>query len=39
MALGVLKEHLRVAQENMKKYVDKRRRDVQYQLGDEKEKK
>ncbi|TYK14530.1 Transposon Ty3-I Gag-Pol polyprotein [Cucumis melo var. makuwa] len=33
VTLGVLKEDLRVAQENMKKYADKKRRDVQHQVG------
>lgn len=34
MMLGVLKEHLRLAQEKMKKSVDKKRRDVEFQVGD-----
>lgn len=32
--LGALKEHLRVAQDKMKKYVDLKRREVDYQVGD-----
>lgn len=32
--LGMLKEHLRVAQERMKKYVDQKRREVEYKVGD-----
>lgn len=30
VTLGTLKEHLKVAQENMKKYVDLKRRHVEY---------
>lgn len=32
MALGALKEHLRIAQEKMKKYVDLNRRHVEFQV-------
>ncbi|KAA0063300.1 Ty3/gypsy retrotransposon protein [Cucumis melo var. makuwa] len=32
--LGALKEHLRVAQERMKKFADLKRRDVEFQTGD-----
>ena len=34
VALGAFKEHLREAQEKMKKYVDAKRREVEYQVGD-----
>ena len=34
VALGALKEHLRVAQERMKKYADLKRRDVEFQEGE-----
>ena len=32
--LGALKEHLRIAQEKMKKHADMKRRDVEYMVGD-----
>ena len=32
--MGALKEHLRIAQEKMKKYTDLKRREVEYQVGD-----
>ena len=32
--LGVLKEHLRIVEEKMKKYADLKRREVEYQVGD-----
>ena len=34
MAFRVLKEHLRIAQEKMKKEADQKRRDVQFQMND-----
>ncbi|KAA0057268.1 Ty3/gypsy retrotransposon protein [Cucumis melo var. makuwa] len=34
IVLGTLKEHLRVAQERMKKFADMKRRDVKFQTGD-----
>ncbi|KAA0067599.1 ty3-gypsy retroelement transposase [Cucumis melo var. makuwa] len=34
IALGALKEHLRIAQERMKKYADLKRRDVEFQIGE-----
>lgn len=34
VVLGVLKEHLRLAQDKMKKYADLRRREVQYEVGE-----
>ncbi|KAA0062227.1 Transposon Ty3-I Gag-Pol polyprotein [Cucumis melo var. makuwa] len=34
IALGTLKEHLRIAQEKMKKYADLRRRAVEFQIDD-----
>lgn len=34
IALGALKEHLWVAQEKMKKFVDMRRRDVEFEIDD-----
>ena len=34
VALGALKEHLRVAQERMKNYADLKRRDVEFQEGE-----
>lgn len=33
-ALQVLKEHLRVSQDKRKKMVDKKRQDVEFQVGD-----
>lgn len=33
VALGVLKEHLLIAQEKMKKYADKRQRHVKFHVG------
>ncbi|KAA0045026.1 Transposon Ty3-G Gag-Pol polyprotein [Cucumis melo var. makuwa] len=34
IALGALRKHLRLAQDQMKKYADPKRRDVEYQVGD-----
>ena len=34
VVLGAIREHLRVAQDKMKKYADTKRREVQYQVGD-----
>lgn len=34
MVLGVLKDHLRVAQERMKQFAGLKRRDVEFQIGD-----
>ncbi|KAA0042970.1 putative retroelement pol polyprotein [Cucumis melo var. makuwa] len=34
IALGALKEHLRIAQERMKKYADLKRKDVEFQIGE-----
>ena len=34
VALGALKEHLRTAQEKMKKYIDTKRRHVEFQVGE-----
>lgn len=34
MIIGILKEHLRLAQEKMKKSAEKKRREVEFQLGD-----
>ena len=34
VVLGALREHLRVAQDKMKKYADTKRREVHYQVGD-----
>lgn len=33
VALGALRDHLRIAQEKMKKCVDLKRRDVEYHIG------
>lgn len=32
--LGVLKEHLRDVQERMKKFADRKRREVEFEVGD-----
>ena len=34
VVLGAIREHLRVAQDKMKKYADTKRREVHYQVGD-----
>ena len=34
VVLGVLKEHLQLTQDKIKKYADLRRREVQYQVGE-----
>ncbi|KAL0549099.1 hypothetical protein IC582_013579 [Cucumis melo] len=34
IALGALREHLRLPQDQMKKYADRKRRDVEYQVGE-----
>ena len=34
MALGALKDHLRIAQEKMKRSADQKRRELEYTVGD-----
>lgn len=35
LALLIIKEQLRLAQERMKKYADKKRRDLEFRVGDQ----